>query len=97
MATDEKADDPRHLPYRPANGRKVRENADAVHIATGQVIPCKLASFRRDGRTTENRGVGGSSPPLAIKTLLQMRGYCRARRGVRKGRKRQMARPGIGD
>jgi hypothetical protein len=97
MATYEKADDPRHLPYRPANGRKVRENADAVHMARGQVIPCKLASSRRNGRTTENRGVPGSSPPLAIKTLLQIRGFCRALRGARKGRKRQMALPGIGD
>jgi hypothetical protein len=46
---------------------------------------------------TENRGVGGSSPPLAIKTLLQLGGFCRALRGVRKGRKRQLAGPGIGD
>ena len=33
------------------------------------------ASFRHDGRTTENRGVPGSSPGLAIKTLLQIRGF----------------------
>jgi len=56
-----------------------------------------LAQLERFGLRTENRGVGGSSPPLAIKTLLQIRGYCRGLRGVRKGRKRQMALPGIGD
>ena len=47
--------------------------------------------------TTENRGVPGSSPGLAIKTLLQMSDFCRALRGMRRGRKRQMAFPGIGD
>jgi hypothetical protein len=54
----------------PGNGRKVRENVDAVHLARSQVIPCKLASFRRDGRTTENGGVPGSSPGLAIAKSL---------------------------
>jgi len=29
-------------------------------------IPCKQAGFRRAGRATENRGVPGSSPGLAI-------------------------------
>jgi hypothetical protein len=35
-------------------------------MARTQGIRCKRASFRRDGRTTENRGVPGSSPGLAI-------------------------------
>jgi len=41
-------------------------NADAVHVARIKGIRCKRLSFRRDGRTTENRGVPGSSPGLAI-------------------------------
>jgi hypothetical protein len=29
-------------------------------------MACKSATFRSRGAETENRGVGGSSPPLAI-------------------------------
>jgi hypothetical protein len=42
-------------------------------------------------RTTENRGVGGSSPPLAIAKSLQTGHFRAAQRSARKGRKGQIA------
>jgi hypothetical protein len=62
----EKAQGPCRGPFRPVNVRKMRENADAGGATRGDEIACKSAGFRRHGHTTENRGVPGSSPGLAI-------------------------------
>jgi hypothetical protein len=42
------------------------ESLDSDHALVTNQMPCKRAEFSTEGSTTENRGVGGSSPPLAI-------------------------------
>jgi hypothetical protein len=63
---NEKADQSHRRPKRRVNGRKVRENADARLRPGTARITCKSAKFAGYRRTTENRGVPGSSPGLAI-------------------------------
>jgi hypothetical protein len=61
----EKADEPGRLPFPRGNGRKLR----GIWTHDWSQIDAKsleITLFRVQGCTTENRGVPGSSPGLAI-------------------------------
>jgi hypothetical protein len=78
VVTNEKAHGGRRGPFRTANARKMRENPDSARAAVRPEIPCKSGETQQRLRTTENRGVPGSSPGLAIAKGLQT--ACLARR-----------------
>jgi hypothetical protein len=72
-----------------AIARKTRESAGTYARNGATRSGWKRAAFARGGLAAENRGVGGSSPPLAIKTLLQIRCFaalCEACEKAGKGR-----------
>ena len=66
MTPSEKAHGPRRGPYRRANDRKLRKNADATRSSRNPRNPCTSGMTQDQLHTTENRGVPGSSPGLAI-------------------------------
>jgi len=72
---DEKAHGPRHRPFPNANNRNVQENAEADRPRETTGNPCKWPRFKHDDCTTENRGVPGSSPGLAIKETSCKTGF----------------------
>ena len=63
---DEKAHGPRRVPFHTANDCKVRENPDAARHPEIAKIPLQISQTQKPLRTSENRGVPGSSPGLAI-------------------------------
>jgi len=69
---DEKAHGASRGPFRAANARKVRESSDAARHPDIGEKPCKFGELTSKDRTTENRGVPGSSPGLAIGNYLQI-------------------------
>ena len=55
-------------PKRPRKDRKLRNSARCAHARRTRCFPGISASFESCNRTSENRGVPGSSPGLAIST-----------------------------
>jgi hypothetical protein len=88
---NEEAHGHRRGPFRSANVRKERENADNAR-RSNSAKALQMSRTQQRARTTENRGVGGSSPPLAIANRLQIRPIWRHRRQARWRPKRHTSR-----